>query len=554
MSLLLERVASLQPIEPGAWNALAGDSPFLRHEFLTALERSGCVGRRTAWQPAYLLAKEGAELIGAIPLYMKYDSRGEFVFDWGWADAYERSGRRYYPKLVAAVPFTPATGAAAARPTGRRRAARARAVDRRRARGGDRAPRVVRCTCCSRSRRSASASTAAGLLSRKACQFHWHNDGYTDFDDFLARFSSAKRKKAKRERRRVAEAEIAFEHLRGDEPSDAEWDAIFEFYSRTFERRGRPPYLNRAFFAEIARTMPENLVVILARFRGTADRVAICFRGGDTLYGRYWGSAADFHSLHFETCYYQGIDYCIRERLAKFEPGTQGEHKISRGFTPSVTWSCHWLATATSTRRLRTSSRARPITSTPTWTSSTSTCRTATTRCRRSRHRSAMTTLRWLSSADAADRFPPASHALTEPNGLLAAGGDLSPKRLLAAYRRGIFPWYEEGQPILWWSPDPARCCGRTAARCRAACAGSLNKGGFELRSTRLRRRRRGVRGAAPLHGRDLDHAEMAAAYTRLHGLGWAHSFESWRDGGSSAGSTVSRSAACSLASRCSRA
>ncbi len=143
MSLRLERVASLQPVAPGAWNALAGDSPFLRHEFLTALERSGCVGRRTAWQPAYLLAQDGAELVGAIPLYMKYDSRGEFVFDWGWADAYERSGRRYYPKLVAAVPFTPATGHAAAGPARCRRAARARAVDRRRARGGDRAPRLV---------------------------------------------------------------------------------------------------------------------------------------------------------------------------------------------------------------------------------------------------------------------------------------------------------------------------------------------------------------------------------------------------------------------------
>ena len=182
-----------------------------------------------------------------------------------------------------------------------------------------------------------------GFLTRKSCQFHWHNDGYADFDDFLARFSSAKRKKAKRERRRVAEAEIVFEHLRGDEPTRAEWDAIFQFYSHTFERRGRPPYLNREFFAEIATTMPENLVIVLARYRGAPIAAAICFRGGATLYGRYWGSVADFHSLHFETCYYQGIEYCIRERLQKFEPGTQGEHKISRGFTPSATWSCHWL-------------------------------------------------------------------------------------------------------------------------------------------------------------------------------------------------------------------
>jgi len=342
MSLQLERVASLQAVASGAWNALAGDSPFLRHEFLTALERSGCVGRRTAWQPAYLLATQASELVGAIPLYMKHDSRGEFVFDWGWADAYERSGRRYYPKLVAAVPFTPATGARLlVRPGADVARVREELIA-----GALEAAAELRVSSLHvlfpiEAERERLA--AAGLLSRKACQFHWHNDGYTDFDDFLARFSSAKRKKAKRERRRVAEAEIAFEHLRGDEPSDAEWDAIFEFYSRTFERRGRPPYLNRAFFAEIARTMPENLVIILARFRGTPIACAICFRGGDTLYGRYWGSAADFHSLHFETCYYQGIDYCIRERLAKFEPGTQGEHKISRGFTPSATWSCHWL-------------------------------------------------------------------------------------------------------------------------------------------------------------------------------------------------------------------
>jgi hypothetical protein len=342
MPLRLERVASLQTVAPGAWNALAGDSPFLRHEFLTALERSGCVGRRTAWQPAYLLAREGPELVGAVPLYMKYDSRGEFVFDWGWADAYERTGRRYYPKLVAAVPFTPATGTRLlVRPGADATLVQERLIEG--ALGVATELRVSSLHVLFPVEAERERLSAAGLLSRKACQFHWHNDGYTDFDDFLARFSSAKRKKAKRERRRVAEAEIAFEHLRGDEPTDEEWDAIFEFYSRTFERRGRPPYLNRAFFAEIARTMPENLLVILARHRGAPIACAIFFRGGDTLYGRYWGSAADFHSLHFETCYYQGIDYCIRERLARFEPGTQGEHKISRGFTPSATWSCHWL-------------------------------------------------------------------------------------------------------------------------------------------------------------------------------------------------------------------
>jgi predicted N-acyltransferase len=186
----------------------------------------------------------------------------------------------------------------------------------------------------------------AGWLTRKSCQFHWANAGYRDFDDFLSRFSSEKRKKAKRERRRVQEAGIVFEHLRGDEPTAAVWDAVFEFYSRTFLRRGREPYLNRAFFAAIAATMPHNLLVILARHHDTPIAAAICFRSSTTLYGRYWGSLADFHSLHFETCYHQGIEYCIRERLERFEPGTQGEHKVARGFMPQPTWSCHWLRDA----------------------------------------------------------------------------------------------------------------------------------------------------------------------------------------------------------------
>jgi predicted N-acyltransferase len=182
-----------------------------------------------------------------------------------------------------------------------------------------------------------------GFLTRKGCQFHWANDGYRTFDEFLGRFSADKRKKAKRERRRVAEAGIVFEHLRGNEPTPADWDAIFEFYSRTFWRRGRDPYLNREFFASVAAAMSDNLVIVLARQHGVPIATAICFRSPTTLYGRYWGSSGDFHSLHFETCYYQGIDYCIREGLQRFEPGTQGEHKVARGFVPQPTWSCHWL-------------------------------------------------------------------------------------------------------------------------------------------------------------------------------------------------------------------
>ena len=333
--------SSFAEIDAGQWNALAGDYPFLRHEFLAALEHSGCVGAGTAWQPLPLCVRDGAgQLLGALPLYLKFDSRGEFVFDWGWADAFERAGLAYYPKLVVAVPFTPANG-----------------------------PRVLIADECERASIAArllescsdvaaahGASSihvlfptekdretlhSAGYMQRKGCQFHWRNRGYASFDDFLAEFNSVKRKKVKRERRRIAEAGIVFEQRFADELSASDWDALFEFYSRTFMRRGRAPYLNRAFFDAITATLPRSLVVMLARYGAQPIAGAICFRSSHALYGRYWGSLADFHSLHFETCYYQGIEYCINERLELFEPGTQGEHKVSRGFSPTQTWSCH---------------------------------------------------------------------------------------------------------------------------------------------------------------------------------------------------------------------
>jgi predicted N-acyltransferase len=344
MRLRVQRLSSLTTVAAEAWNALAGDNPFLKHEFLLALERSGCVGPGTTWLPTYLVASDDLGPVGALPLYIKYDSRGEFVFDWSWADAYERAGRNYYPKLVAAVPFTPATGARLlVRPGAESSVAAAllRAARELTVELGASSLHVLFPTPDER-----ALLESEGLLARKSCQFHWHNDGYKDFDDFLSRFSSAKRKKAKRERRRIAEAGVAFEHLRGHEPRASDWDAIFDCYSRTFEQRGRAPYLNRAFFEEIATTMPDNLLIVLARYGSEPIATAICFRSNDTLYGRYWGSVADFHSLHFETCYYQGIEYCIREGLRTFEPGTQGEHKISRGFTPEETWSYHWLRDA----------------------------------------------------------------------------------------------------------------------------------------------------------------------------------------------------------------
>ena len=337
------QIASLAEVEPAAWNALTGNQPLLCHEFLLAMESSGSVGPDTHWQPCHVLLRDSSgTLVGALPLYSKTDSRGEFVFDWSWADAYERAGLAYYPKLVSAVPFTPANGTRllVRDPADRARVSAAlieAALDL--ARNAD----VSSWHVLFPDAAERDAFAAAGLLERKGCQFHWRNDGYRDFDDFLSRFSSAKRKKARRERRRIEEAGIRFEHLRGDAVRPDDWDAIHAFYAQTFLRRGHEPYLNRGFFDRIAATLPENLLVILARLGNEPIATAICFRSRDTLYGRYWGSKADFHSLHFETCYYQGIEYCIREGLRLFEPGTQGEHKISRGFSPTPTWSFHWL-------------------------------------------------------------------------------------------------------------------------------------------------------------------------------------------------------------------
>lgn len=341
--LQLSEVISVDDLGSATWNRLAGDSPFLRHEFLSALEQTGCVGKDTAWQPNHLLAFDNDRvLLGALPLYIKNDSRGEFVFDWGWARAYEQAGLAYYPKLVCAVPFTPVTGQrlliAANAPFADTASALLAAA---RALGGRIGASSLHVLFPTDSEQR--FMSVAGLHRRKGYQFHWMNRDYDDFEAFLEGFTSAKRKKVRRERQRIVEAGIRFEHLRGDELSEPDWDAVFEFYCRTFLRRGRPPYLNRAFFAQISRTMPENLVVILARYGKDPIAAAICFRSGTALFGRYWGSLADFHSLHFETCYYQGIDYCISQGLERFEPGTQGEHKISRGFVPTATWSNHWL-------------------------------------------------------------------------------------------------------------------------------------------------------------------------------------------------------------------
>ena len=338
----------LDEISPNAWNALEGgiDNPFLRHEFLAGLERYDCVGEHWGWLPHHLALYDGERLIGAVPMYLKYNSYGELVFDWAWADAYQRAGLKYYPKLVVAVPYSPVTGP---------RLLIAADVDH----------AQVATTLISQALELAREMKVSslhwlfphatdmqlleqqGLMRRTGTQFHWHNRDYRTFDDFLVTFSAQKRKKLKRERRRVAEQGIEIEVLDGHSASAEQWQIFHHFYRTTFDKRGGYPTLSEAFFRHLGQSMPESIVLMLAKYEGRYVAGALSLRSTDTLYGRHWGCEEDFHSLHFELCYYQGLDYCIAQGLQRFEPGAQGEHKVGRGFEPVPTWSAHWLANPT---------------------------------------------------------------------------------------------------------------------------------------------------------------------------------------------------------------
>ncbi len=338
----VEVLESIADVSAPEWNALhTAPNPFLRHEFLHALEASGSAVPATGWTPRHLLLREKGRLSGAMPLYLKNHSWGEFVFDHAWPQAYLRSGRRYYPKLVACVPFTPVSGPRilAGREADRERIGTALLEHARELAGREGASSVHVLFP-----EPEPALAEAGLLVRKDCQFHWHNAGYGSFDEFLARFTSARRKKVRRERRRVQEAGIRFRACAGTELDDARLDRVYDLHAMTFADRGQYPYLTRDFFREIRRTMGEALWVILALLGDEAIACAIFFRDPDTLYGRYWGANGRYHSLHFETCFYQAIDHCIETGVERFEPGAQGEHKLRRGFDPIATWSHHWVA------------------------------------------------------------------------------------------------------------------------------------------------------------------------------------------------------------------
>jgi hypothetical protein len=338
-------IGQIADVAAADWDALDRSAhPFLRHAFLDALESTGCVGPDSGWIPAHLVVSEAAtgRLVAAVPQYLKTHSWGEFVFDWSWAQSYQRSGLEYYPKQLAAIPFTPVTGPRLL-------------FDADHAEDGLR-DELARLLLASAQHTQASgahvnftldddqaALERAGFLRRHDCRFLWHNRGYRSFDDFLAGFRADKRKKTKRERRKVAESGIVFRTLAGEEIDTDAWRVIFGFSERTFLRHGNGHYLNVEFLQRVAQALPGTIVVKLAERAGKAVAAAIFFQGGGGLYGRYWGAAAAEDSLHFEACYYQGIEHCIGQGLQFFDPGTQGEHKLARGFEPTRTTSAHWL-------------------------------------------------------------------------------------------------------------------------------------------------------------------------------------------------------------------
>lgn len=336
----------LSEVPAGQWNSLVpADAPFLRHEFLAALERTGCVNAETGWVPQHIVLHEraGTAPIGAVPLYLKSHSWGEFVFDWAWADAYQRAGLSYYPKLVAAVPFTPVTGPRLLRLPGRDQQALGEALIAAAVQHAQELD-VSSLHWLFTAAQETKLLAQHGLQQRVGTQFHWENQGYADFDDYLAALSSKKRKQIKRERRRVREQGVEITALSGTEITEAHWRAFYRFYRATVHNHGAIPYLTREFFIELGRHMPEQVVLMMAFVEGAPVAAAFNLRGTHSLYGRYWGTERWLPDLHFELCYYRSIEYCIDHGLMRFEAGAQGEHKLTRGLMPASTHSAHWLS------------------------------------------------------------------------------------------------------------------------------------------------------------------------------------------------------------------
>ena len=327
---------SLADIRAEEWNALAGNHPFVRHEFLHALHETGCASESAGWLPQFITAHAGKRLLGAMPLYLKSHSYGEYVFDWAWADAYQRHGLAYYPKLLAAVPFSPVSAPKLlARDDVVRELLAAAALKV--------AEQVSSLHVLFPTETELAILEAKGMMVRRGVQFHWTNDGYESFDAFLARFSHDKRKKIKQERRKVAEAGVRFSRRTGDEIRASDWAFFNRCYRTTYRAHHSTPYLNLAFFERLGATLPEHTMMVIAERDGQPIASALNLYTPEVLYGRYWGTLEYHPALHFETCYYQALEFCIERGIGTFEGGAQGEHKLARGFMPVETRSAHWL-------------------------------------------------------------------------------------------------------------------------------------------------------------------------------------------------------------------
>lgn len=342
----LKPIRSITEIDRVSWNKLAGRAyPFLRHEFLSALELSGSASALTGWQPNHVLVIENGELLAFMPLYLKNHSRGEYVFDNQWAQAYHQTGRNYYPKWLTAIPFTPCQGPRIViRETADPVKVMQLLLDFIKEKSENQS--ISSWHCLFPVKQQVDQLRSLGLAVREDVQFHWFNKGYRNFDDFLQTLSSSKRKMIRRERRKVNEQGIVLQQISGQDVTEAQWEIFYQFYTMTYLKRGMQPYLNLAFFLACAESMGEQMLLVMAVKDKKYVGAALSFIGTDTLYGRYWGCHEEYDSLHFEACYYQGQDYCIEHCLQHFDSGAQGEHKIARGFEPITTYSAHWIQDA----------------------------------------------------------------------------------------------------------------------------------------------------------------------------------------------------------------
>jgi predicted N-acyltransferase len=343
MSYRPDVISSLAEVGEAAWNGLLAaqgeTNPFLSYAFLHALHESGSASAETGWQPQYLALWDGGELAAAMPLYVKSHSYGEYVFDWAWADAYHRNGIEYYPKLLSAIPFTPVTGGRLLARDGQARAALVALL-----KAQQKSADISSTHVLYPPEEQAMQLHEAGFMLRSGVQFHWLNQGYTDFEQFLSTLEHKKRKNIRAERRKVREAGVTMRQIRGRDASDEDWRFFHRCYSNTYAEHRSSPYLNLDFFRRIGAAMPGNILLVVAERAGRAIASSLVIHTEDTLYGRYWGADEHVPCLHFETAYYQPLEFCIANGIATFEGGAQGEHKMARGFLPQKTWSAHWLA------------------------------------------------------------------------------------------------------------------------------------------------------------------------------------------------------------------